>query len=968
MRPFTPLSLKANHLLGRSAALAALVAAGCVGSSCAAQQHLQRPGNAIAAASQAVATTDECNDLTMLLDSIDANPEIPRPDVFLRHEIGDGAVRYDEIMRYLFALADTSDRVAITAYGRTHEGRTLYYATITSPANHAQLDDIQTANALLADPRQLTDPGDLEAIIDALPGVAWMAYSIHGDELSSSDAAIVVAYVLAAGADEHTLGTLDELVIHIDPLMNADGRERYLAQLQTLVGKVSNTDYQSMQHGGLWSAGRGNHYLFDLNRDWLMQVHPETRGRAREIRAWHPHLLVDSHEMGSLDTYLFDPPREPLNVHISEQSLDWRRVFSGDQAAAFDRHGWSYYTREWYEEWYPGYTNAWGGLQGAIGILYEQAGVNGAAIKQASGGTLTYAEAVHHHVVSSLANIESLRANRQAILRDFHADRAWAVSDEGPFNEIFLSPPTRDIAKRGRFLDLLDRQGVEYTIAEDEVVARAVTGFFGGLEREAKFPPGTIIVRSNQPQRRLLHAMLGFDPHMTEKFLTDERTELERRRGSKLYDVTAWNIPMAYGLPAYWAEIVTSGAPDEGGGEPAAAPRTDLGDGAAGYGYLIDVESSDLFPAMTRLFDADCRLRVASKPFTLAGVSYRSGAILLRAHENPENLHQTLAELAGELQIIVRRVDSARAQDGPDLGGQRLHLLEQPRVAIASQWPVSTTSFGATWFLFDARSGLRVSPINIQSLGGIDLRNYNVLILPNSFGGGLRGVLNSSTRERLASWVENGGTLIAMGGSAAYLADESSGLSNVRLKRNVLDELDVYDQAIAREREAHDITVDFEAVWGDSADADDAASEENSGGKVDSDALEREDAWNRIFSPQGTIVASTLDPEHWLCFGLGERLPVLLSGSNALMSMHPIATPARFVEADDLRLSGLMWPEARQRWAGTAYCTVERRGRGQVILFVTEPFFRGYYEGSGRLLLNAVLLGPGMGASQPVPW
>lgn len=372
------------------------------------------------------------------IDPADLDPSIPTPESVIGHPVGQKAVRYADLVRYLRTLADASPLVALTPYGETHEGRPLYYVTITSAANHSRLDVIKAENAKLADPRKLRDADEATRITETLPAIAWMAYAIHGDELSSTDAAMQLAYQLVAGTDEQTKRLRDELVIHIDPLMNPDGRERYLSQLAHLTGKVPNADYQAMQHRGLWSAGRGNHYLFDLNRDWLPQVHPETRGRAAAILEWNPHLVVDSHEMGALDTYLFDPPREPLNPFLSEANLNWRRRFSAEQARAFDRHGWSYYTREWYEEWYPGYTNAWSSLLGAVGVLYEQAGVNAAAIKQASGYVLTYREAVHHQLTSSLANLETLRANRREILRDYLADRRRAVSDEGTDVGIFL--------------------------------------------------------------------------------------------------------------------------------------------------------------------------------------------------------------------------------------------------------------------------------------------------------------------------------------------------------------------------------------------------------------------------------------------------------------------------------------------------------------------------------------------------
>jgi len=221
------------------------------------------------------------------------DPRVPTPESVIGHVVGNGAVRYDQMVRYLQALADASPYVTLTPYAESHEGRTLYFLTITSETNHARLAEIKADNAKLADPRKLAGDQEAERIVASLPGVAWLAYAIHGDELSSTDAAVQVAYQLAAGTDEATRRLRDELVVHIDPLMNPDGRERFLGQLQHLTGKVQNPDYQAIQHWGLWSAGRGNHYLFDLNRDWVPLIHPETRGRAARILEWNPHLVVD---------------------------------------------------------------------------------------------------------------------------------------------------------------------------------------------------------------------------------------------------------------------------------------------------------------------------------------------------------------------------------------------------------------------------------------------------------------------------------------------------------------------------------------------------------------------------------------------------------------------------------------------------------------------------------------------------
>lgn len=912
-------------------------------------------------------------------DTLDRN--IPSPDSVIGHVIGDGAVRYDPAVRYLHALSDASKFVTLTPYAESHEGRKLYYLTITSKKNHARLKEIRESNARLSDPRKLRNQDEAQRIVNTLPGIAWLAYAIHGDELSSTDAALQLAYQLAAGKDPATKRIRDELVIHIDPMMNPDGRERILSQYQQLVGKVPNTDYQSMQHQGLWSAGRGNHYLFDLNRDWLMQVHPETRGRVAAMHQWNPHLVIDAHEMGSLDTYLFDPPREPFNVNLSKSIENWRRKFSKDQAQAFDRFGWSYYTREWYEEWYPGYTNAWASLHGAVGLLYEQAGVSGASIKQASGYILSYRESVHHHLVSSLANLETLRANKRKIIEDYYEDRLWAVSESQSGSEVFLFPPLKDQSKQQRFVDLLQRQGIEYGLATGPFDAFDLVDLWGEHIDVKPFSTGTIVVRAAQPHRRLLMAILEFDPHMTDTFLNDERKDLENHKGTRLYDLTSWNIPMAYGMEGYMASSA-----EDVGLQPFQIPVGASFDAFGDYGVILDGHSSDIYRAIVQLLNRDCKVRIALESFTIEGKSFEAGSVLLRRMENPENVSELLRASLIDLNLDVMSVNTALSDKGPDLGGKRFQLLETPRIAIASQWPISTTSFGAVWHLLDARIGLRVSPINLQYIGRMDLRKYNVLVMPDTWSSDvLAAIFNESVRKKIKRWMQDGGTLIALGGSASFMAGKDRGFSSVKLKQDALEELTIYEEAIKREQDAMHVLVDPEVVWGtgDASkpknDTSASTSPDKKDGKKDVKALKREDTWQKIFRPQGVIALTTMNAEHWLTFGANDmgredqedgsaRFPVLLSGTHALMSKYPVQTPVRFAKKDDLRLSGLLWPEARARWEKTAYATVERVGKGQLILFVTDPFVRGYFECTGRLLLNAMLLGPGLGTSQPVPW
>ncbi|MGB2864011.1 MAG: M14 family metallopeptidase [Sedimentisphaerales bacterium] len=908
------------------------------------------------------------------VESTDFDPAIPSPESIIGHAVAAKAVRYSTLIRYLQTLAEASKEVTLTAYGQTHEGRTLYYLTITSEANHKRLARIKADNAKLSDPRKLNEPGQANRLVNTLPAVAWLNYSIHGDELSSTEAAMYVAYHLAAARDDANRKLLDQVVIQINPLVNPDGRERYLSHLEQLTGVVSSPDLQSMQHQALWSRGRGNHYLFDLNRDWLVHLQPEVRALAEVVLSWNPHLLVDSHEQNAYDTYLFDPPRDPININLSPKVLNWRKRFSSDQAQAFNRYGWSYYTRDWYSEWSPIYTNAWASMQGAIGLLYEQARVDAASVKHPTGEEISYRETVHHHIVSTLTNLDTLCTNRGEILSDFLQDRQWAVNEKDANDRTFLLPPCEDTSRWKRMVELIERQGIEAEYAQNPFVAENVVDIWANKVARRTFPKGTLVARSRQPHHRMLHTLCTFDPRLTDSFLLEERKELENRRKTLLYDVTAWNLPMAFGIESYWAENISDVELRPESPDP---PRdlTKLSK-KSGYGYLIDFTNSSTYSVLVRLFDKKCHPRIATKHFKMEGRQYEAGTVLLRSHENSDDLLETLQKIASDFVINVHALDSALAEDGPDLGSRKFELLAAPQVAIASQWPIRSTSFGSIWYLLDHQLRLQSSPINIQSISRIDLRKYNVLVLPDS--GDLGPVLDEKAVEKIKRWVEAGGTLIAVGGSAAFVADKDRGLSSVRLKRNVLDKLAEYEEAVEREKDARDIKIDPNQLWGaktseektikSEIEKDDTKKPEESKAKTDTEKLKRTDEWRRIFSPTGTFLTGTINTEHWLGFGLQDKLPVMFRGSNAFMSKHPVETVVRLTDKDELRLSGLLWPEAGQRLANTAYATVESVGRGQLILFATDPTYRMWLPCMQRLFLNATLLGPGMGASQPLPW
>jgi hypothetical protein len=887
--------------------------------------------------------------------------KIPTPSAFLGYPFASRAATYAETRFYFQMLAGQKENIELYIYGETHEKRNLILLAISSPENMARLDEIKANIQKLTDPRKLRDNAEAEERIKTTPAIAWMAYSIHGDELSSTDAAIWLAYQLAAGQDETTQKILRETVVLIDPLQNPDGRERFLAQMRMFNGKVVNPDVQSAQHSGMWPWGRGNHYFYDLNRDFFILSQPETRARIQSFLEWRLQLFVDSHEMGPLDTYLFSPPREPINHNLTPMHHKWQTLFAEDQAKAFDTHGWSYYTREWLDMWYPGYTE-WIAYSGALQILYEQAGVHGSAVRRADGATMTYRESVHHHFTSSLANLTTLAEHRGEFLQDYYQERQKTVQPPQK-NEIhaYLIEPGANTGREKKLIDNLLWQGFEIYGADQSFRVSGLVNSFGESLPEKELPAGTYILPTDQPQKHIINAVFEFDPRLKDEFLAEERYYLEKRNESRMYDQSTWSMPIAYGVRCYQATFPIaiaktriSAVKQQENPFPPERPK---------YGYILPGNDDASTFAICKLLEKGYAIHVAERDFRSGENKFVKGSFLLRNVENPHRFDEDFQQIIADTGARISKADTALDLQGVDLGGQYFSLLQTPRIGIFMGRTVSATSYGATWDLLDCKYRTRISSLDFDRISSLDLRKYNVLIIPSAWMGGAQGGL-----EPLKLWVENGGTLIAIGSAVSLLTHPNANMSAVRERADILDQLDVYMEEIEREENALHATASQADVWDYSPAKIEKATDAVERKSEDKDKLKRADAWERRFSPQGAFLRGVKDPDHWLAFGVNDPLAVMVNESRSYFAKSPVQTPVRFTDELSIRVSGLLWPEARKRYAKAAYVTREGKGKGQIILFPYQPNERGYYDETTRLLWNAVFLGPGLGAQAPIPW
>ncbi len=916
-------------------------------------------------------------------------PAIATPQSLLGFEIGSQAASPAQIVQCITQWSESSDRAILVEYARSHENRPLYYVIISSPDNLNKIDQIKQDLAQLADPRSLTESAS-NAIIEKLPAVAWMAYSIHGNESSGADSALATIYHLLASTDDDVNALLKKEIIIIDPSMNPDGRARFVQSLQQHRGISANLDDQSLLHQGYWPFGRTNHYLFDLNRDFILGVHPETRGRVKAINRWHPQLMIDGHEMGPQNTYLFAPAREPINRNIAFTSKKWGALFAQDQAAAFDQQAWPYYTGEWFENLYPGYSS-YAEFRGSIHILYEQARTAEDGVRTANGDLRTYQQSVHHQLTSTLSNLTTLATHSKNIYRDFVSDRRHVSSANSPYaNTSFVVLPSQNRTRLRGFIELMELQNFELFTNKKELNVSNARDQLGNQLKKLKLPKGSLIIPNRQPEARLLAAILEFDASISDEVLIEERQKVLRDGSSLMYDTTAWNLSMMHGLTAY-----TINSYLEDGITPYQRIKVPANTSKPNpIAYLVDGMDDASVAFAARLMEQKIQVRIINKATELDGIGFNRGSIAVFNNDNKKHLGQ-LKELvhttANELSLVLTEIEHGLGTgDFPDMGGSHFKLLKQPHVALVGRGGISPYDFGAIWHSIDSRLGIRHTQIDEADLSTSDLRRYNIIILPNRY----EGSLSDSTLLAIDAWVRQGGTLIAIDKSTSQIVAPKTGLSRVRTLQGSFKDIQTYNISLQREWLAQQNQLDNATdVWSHLAPETLHLPFDIDEKPVKPEALKAQDDWQKMFMSSGAMVAGRVDSNHWLSFGSNAYIPILFAKNPILMSddrsnaVIRLGVLSKIKNAPDksnrkdsknsprklgwsslpepyelqLRMSGLLWPEAAQRIANSAYLTREAKDMGQIILFATQPIFRGSTLATGRLLLNAIVFGPGLG-------
>ena len=839
---------------------------------------------------------------------------IPSPAEHLGYALGEEFTLYAHVVDYFETLADASDRITLSEYGETYEGRPLIQLVVTTPENHANLDAIQQQNMRLANPDALSAE-EREQLIGELPVFTSFSYNIHGNEASSTEAAMQVAYRLAAATDAETEQILSNSVVLMYPTINPDGRDRYVYWYKSAKRSLVATEPDDLAHDAPWPNGRTNHYLFDLNRDWVWGVHPEMRGLINAYQQWLPHVHADYHEQGYNDNYFTMPGTTPRNQLLPDSYVAWADSFGTANTRAFDRNQITYATRESFDFFYPSYGSSYPSVMGGIGMLTEQGGIGGGrAVETTDGYTLTLRQRVFDHYTTSIATIRTSARNREALLNYFADARSQSTNTVD--RQAYLLPDDGGDGYLYDVLTILRRHGVEVDRATESFRAGRAMDYRTGERSTRRFDAGTYLVRTDQPQHLFVNTIL-----QREMAIED----------SVMYDMSTWSAPLAYNLEAYSTTEMPS--VDTESVDEAPMVETGVINPNAQYAYAIDWTQRHAPKALAELWAAGYRVRSVTDTFSAGGRDFARGSLVVLLGRNLEKRDQAAADMrqiADETQVEIIGLDSGNTPEGIDLASDDSRPVDQPKVALLVDEPFSTYTIGQIWYLFDQETRLPVTRIRTSSLGqsssstygryGVaDLNEYDVLIMPD--GGALSTAFDSSSIDQIRDWVRGGGTLVGVEDAALFFTDGASGLTDV---------------------EAFDPP----------PDTSDASFFTPYAARVDSAGLDR---------IPGTAFTGVMDTTHPLAFGVGERLYSLRLGTDAIEPGPRLQTVGHYpMDPADVLVSGYASQENIRHLAGKAFAGVQPMGRGNVVFLVDNPHYRMFWRGPSRMMQNAVMLLPGM--------
>lgn len=814
------------------------------------------------------------------------------PEQFLSYTLGQQFTTQNRILDYVNHLAQQApNRMKVEEYGRTYEDRPLVLAYIASEQNLPRLEQIRENNLRMANLQSGQVQGEQPAIV-------WLSYNVHGNESVSSEAVMQVLYDLLDPSNAQSREWLQNTIVIVDPMVNPDGRERYVQWYQQASNRGGNASPLAWEHWEPWPGGRPNHYYFDLNRDWAWQTQVESKQRLKVYNSWLPQVHADFHEMGAESPYYFSPAAKPFHESITPWQRQFQNTIGDYNRQYFDKNNWLYFTRESFDLFYPSYGDTWPTYNGAIGMTYEQGGSGraGLAYEKRDGDTLTLGDRIAHHVAASKATVQAASEKAAELKQQFEKYYDDNLNKPGGEYKSYV------IKANGSNLHLLteylDQQGIRYGYAGKSTSVKGYN-YRNRKTESVKLAPEDVVVSMYQPKSTLV------------KVLFEPQSQLE---DSLTYDITSWSLPYAYGLQAYALKNKLDASADK----PATTALAISIEKP--YAYLATWSNVQDLKFVTQLMQKGVKVRMAERPFEIGNKTYAAGTVVLTRSGNErlgDTFDSTVRELATQHGVQLQATNTGFVSSGADFGSGNVRYLKQPKVALLSGEGISPYGFGEVWHFFEQQINYPVTVLNTSYFSQVPLQEFDVLILPT---GSYGNVLDEKTLEKVQNWVRGGGRLVALEGAASFLA----GKKGFNLKKKEGDE----EQEAAKDKNADP----YELL--------------RAYGSREREALAEE--------VQGSIYRVDLDNTHPLAFGYTGDYYALIRSADTFAFLEDGWNVG--VLKKDNRLSGFVGQEAQKKLQDALVLGTQGMGRGEVVYLADNPLFRAFWQGGKLLFGNAVFV------------
>lgn len=673
--------------------------------------------------------------LVVLLTSffVSIAQQLPSPSEFLGYELGTEFSRHHQVIDYfIMVAAQRPNQVKLEKYGETYERRPLYTAIISSEENINNLENIRQNHLKKA------------GIIEGLPtsndiAVVWLSYNVHGNEASSTEAAMKTIHTLLTEKQDWLKNT----VVLIDPCINPDGRDRYVNWYNQTKSTPYDIDQQASEQNEPWPRGRSNHYLFDLNRDWVWANQKETQARLKIYNKWLPQIHVDFHEQGINDPYYFAPAAAPLHDIITDWQRDFQTQIGENHAQYFDAKGWLYFTKERFDLLYPSYGDTYPTYMGAIGMTYEQSGQKGLGILNDEGDILTLTDRLEHHYTTGLSTVEMASKNSEKLNLEF---KKFFSNKNVKYKSYVLSGSSDKI---DGLKTLLDQHEISYGSAATGKISGY--SYKDGKNGNRNTNSEDLVISALQPKGQMVQVL--FEPHT---HLGDSIT----------YDITAWSLPYAYGLEAM--------ASNNSVGTTTVAKTSESNvKNPNAVAYVTKWDHMKDAEFLVELLKNDIKVRFTEKPLTTKNSeSFARGALIIIRGDNRKikNFDDIVVTAANQFNRKIVPVSSGFSKTGPDLGSPDVKLVNKHKIALLSGDYTSSLGYGEVWHFFEQQLHYPITSINTKDFDRTNLDKYSVLVIPDGY---YNRFFDTSKLEKLQAWVKKGGKIIAIDGALSIFADHN---------------------------------------------------------------------------------------------------------------------------------------------------------------------------------------------------